>query len=118
MAVLRVLCRLLWLASLVAAGAAVAIAVLESLGDDFGDLPDKTVLVGLVIVAVTAFMAATVLMVAADRMTERVEREALEGQYLTPAEYEAERLRETPLLAREHNQQRPTPGLGQPRRPS
>ncbi len=105
---LRILCRLLRLGAAVAAGTAVTITVLKAMASDPRELPGTSVLLTLAVVAVVAFLAATLLMVVADRMAERAEREATQQYHLTPEEREAERLRETPFLARQQNrQQRP-----------
>ncbi len=105
---LRILCRLLRLVAAAAAGTAVAITVLKAMAGDPKELPSTFVLMVLVIVAMVTFLAATLLMLTADRLAERAERKATQQCQLTSEEREAERLRETPFLARQQNrQQRP-----------
>ncbi|MGH3429808.1 MAG: hypothetical protein ACRDQZ_19930 [Mycobacteriales bacterium] len=103
-ATLRVSGRLLRLLAVASAGGAITILVLRALATTPSDLPRPSTVVTLAIVAVVFFSAAMTLSAVAERTAARVERKAVQDVRLTPEEREAERLRETPYLAR---QQRP-----------
>jgi mannitol-specific phosphotransferase system IIBC component len=106
---LRVLCRLLRLIAAAAAGTGVAITVLRAMAGDPEELPGISVLVVLAVVAVVTFLVATLVMMVAERLTERADRAAEQQYSLTPQEREAERLRETPFLARQQDRQQHPP---------
>ncbi len=106
---LRILCRLLWLTAAVAAGTAITITVLKAMANDPTELPASGSIVLLGAYAVVAFVVAMLLMIVADRVAAHAERRAVAQLPLTPEEREAEKLRETPLLARQHRQQEQSP---------
>lgn len=105
---LRILCRLLWLTAAVAAGTAITIAVLKAMANDPTELPASGSIVLLGAYAIVAFSVAVLLMMLADRVATRAEHRAVAQLRLTPEEREAEKLKETPLLARQHRQQEQT----------
>jgi len=92
-----------------AAGTAITITVLKAMATDPTELPTLGSVVALGAYAVVAFVVATLLMVVADRVAAHAERRAVTQLPLTPEEREAEKLRETPFLARQHRQQEQTP---------